>query len=154
MRKAFFLAAALVACSTNDAADADSANAAAAGATATVPARLTAADVAGTWTGTSTALDSDSVTNRWTSIRVNDSTSKLVSDNVADTVTFKTVFDADSMVSTSQPYTNRATPNAPVIFRSVGRLQGEKLVGTLTTMLASKPDSIISRGRWEATKKP
>ena len=31
---------------------------------------------------------------------------------------------------------------------------GGKLAGTGTTMLASKPDSVLFRSRWEATKAP
>jgi hypothetical protein len=37
----------------------------------------------------------------------------------------------------------------------VGRLTGPgKMAGTATLMLASKPDSVVARVRWEATKSP
>lgn len=149
MRKALLLALALVACSTNDASKTDSA----AGGVA-APAPLTAADVAGTWSGTTTAEGSDSIVNRWTSIRESDGAGKLVSDNAPDTISYTVVYDADSMIATSKPFVSRADPKTQVVFRSVGRLKDGKLVGTSMTTLAAKPDSVVSRGRWEATRKP
>ncbi len=149
MRKALFLAVALVACATNDADTTDSAAGAVDG-----PAPLTAADIAGTWSGSTVAEGSDSVVNRWTSIRESDTTGKYVSVNSPDTVRYSVVYDADSMVATSQPFTTSAIPNAQVIFRSVGRLRDGKLVGTSATMLAANPDSVVARGRWEATRNP
>ncbi len=153
MRKVFLLALAVVACSTKDASTTDSA-AGTVPPPPAAPARLTAADVAGTWSGTTMAETTDSVTNRWTSIRDTDSTSKLVFENSKDTVRYSVVYDADSMVATSKPYMSTTTPKTQVVFRSVGRLKDGKLVGTATTMLAAKPDSIIRRGRFEATKQP
>ena len=153
MRKALLLAVAVVACSTNDASKTDSAAGTVAPPPA-VPARLTAADVAGTWTGTSMAETKDSVTNRWTSIRDTDSTAKLVFENSKDTVMYSVVYDADSMVATSKAYANPSSPKTQVVFRSVGRMKDGKLVGTSTTTLAAKPDSVVARGRWEATRKP
>ena len=153
MRKVLLLAAAVVACSTKDASKTDSA-AGTVPPPPAAPARLTAADVAGTWTGTSMAESKDSVTNRWTSIRDTDSTSKLVFENSKDTVSYSVVYDADSMVATSKPYASPSNPKTQVIFRSVGRMKDNRLVGTVVTTLASKPDSVISRSRWEATKKP
>jgi hypothetical protein len=41
-----------------------------------------------------------------------------------------------------------------VTFRAVGRMVGGKLVGMSTTMLASKPDSVLGRSRFELTKTP
>lgn len=149
MLKALLLAVALVACTTNDAARTDSA----AGAVAT-PATLTAADIAGTWSGTTMAEGSDSVVNRWTSIRESDNAGKYVAENSPDTVSYTVVYDADSMVVTSQPFTTSANPNTQVVFRSVGRLRDGRLVGTSTTMLAANRDSVVSRARWEATRNP
>ena len=96
----------------------------------------------------------DSVTNRWTSIRDTDSTSKLVFENAKDTVMYSVVYDADSMVATSKPYASPSDPKTRVVFLSVGRMKDNRLVGTVVTTLASKPDSVIARSRWEATKKP
>ena len=153
MRKALLLALALAACSTKDAPKTDSAAGVAANEPA-APARLTAADVAGTWSGTSMAEATDSVTNRWTSIRANDTTAKLIFENSKDTISYTVVYDADSMIATSKPYASLTTPKTQVVFRSVGRLKDGKLVGTSTTTLAAKPDSVVARGRWEAVRKP
>ena len=100
------------------------------------------------------AATGDSVTNRWTTMQSSDSTGKLVYENSKDTVTYSVVYDADSMIATSKPFARPSAPKTRVVFKSVGRLKDGKLVGTTTTMLASKPDSVLSRGRWEATKKP
>ena len=151
MRKVLLLVLAAVACSTKDA---NTDTAAATVPPPAAPARLTAADVAGTWSGTTMAESKDSVTNRWTSIRDTDSTSKLVFENAKDTVMYSVVYDADSMVATSKPYASPSDPKTRVVFRSVGRMKDNKLVGTVVTTLASKPDSVIARSRWEATKKP
>ena len=155
MRKAaLLLAATLVACSTNDASKTDSAAGTVAANTPAAPAPLTAADVAGTWTGTSKAAGTDSIVNRWTSIRDSDTAGKLVSDNTKDTISYTVVYDADSMIATSKPFVTTAAPKTQVVFVSVGRLKDGKLVGTSTTTLAAKPDSVISRVNWEATRKP
>src|SRR5688572_3344847 len=118
MRKVLLLAAALFACSTNDAADTDSA-----AGTVAAPAPLTAADVAGTWSGSMMAEGSDSVTNRFTTIRETDTTGKLIVENSPDTIAYTVVYDADSMVATSKPYKSLTSPATQVVFRSVGRLK-------------------------------
>ncbi len=119
------------------------------------PARLTAADVGGTWHGESKADGKDSVVAKWTSVRGTDSTGKLVYDGSKDTVRFTTTYDADSMIATSAAYTNPRTPKGPkVMFRSTGWLKDGKLSGKSATLLASKPDSVVARGTWEATKVP
>ena len=100
------------------------------------------------------AEGSDSVTSRFTTIRDTDTTGKLVIENSPDTIPYTVVYQGDSMIATSKPYKSPSSPATQVVFRSVGRLKDGKLVGTSTTMLASKPDSVLSRGRWEATRKP
>ncbi|MEW5916987.1 MAG: hypothetical protein AB1762_11300 [Gemmatimonadota bacterium] len=148
MKKAILLAAFVVACAPKDEAAVDSA--AAAG-----PAPLTAADVAGTWTGMTMLEGTDSVTNRWT-ITGDGMQGKLVNEGSTDTTTATTTYDADSLISTSTPYVDKNLPGSPTVtFRSVGRLTGPgTMAGTATLMLASKPDSVIARVRWEATKSP
>lgn len=139
-------AAALVACAGSETPPADSAAAA--------PAALTADMVTGTWSGVSMAETSDSVTSRWTAIRTAEG-SKLVVEGRTDTIVSTAVFDADSIVSTSQPFASAAEANAPqVTIRSVMRLVDGKLVGTSATRLASNPDSVLSRTRFEATRVP
>jgi hypothetical protein len=146
MKKAMLLAAFVVACAPKEQPAADSA--AMAG-----PALLSAADVAGTWSGVTMMEGSDSVLNRWT-ITGDGKQGNMVSENSPDTVTAATTYDADSLISTSTPYTDRNLPGAPTVtFRSVGRLTGPgQMAGTATLMLASKPDSVLARVRWQATK--
>lgn len=120
------------------------------------PAMLTADDVNGTWNGMSMAEVGDSVTSRWTTMRNADGTALFVFEGSPDTVSYTTMFSGDSMVATSEPYND---PDAPagspqLMFRSVGRLVDGKLVGTSAVMLATAPDSVVARGRWEATRAP
>jgi hypothetical protein len=81
---------------------------------------------------------------------------KMVTEGSTDTTTATTTYDADSLISTSSPYTARDLPGTPTVtFRSVGRLTGPgQMSGTATLLLASKPDSVVARVRWEATKAP
>jgi hypothetical protein len=153
MRKAIILLVAAVACAKTETPATDTAATAMAPA---APAALTAADLTGTWTGMSMAEGSDSVTNRWTVVRTTDSTSKIIMEGSADSIAMTIRYDADSMVATSAPFTDPNLPKgAPqVTFRSVGRMKDGKLVGTSMAMLASKPDSVVTRSRWEATRTP
>lgn len=155
MRKGFLLVMAVVACAKTETPAADTTAPAATPAPAAA-APLTAANVAGTWNGMSMAEGTDSVTSRWTVVSETDSTSKLVFQGAKDSIPMSIRFDADSMIATSPAYTD---PNMPkgspqVTFRSIGRMKDGKLVGNVTVMLASKPDSVVGRSRWEATKAP
>jgi hypothetical protein len=60
------------------------------------------------------------------------------------------------MISASKAYNDPGLPKgAPkVMFHSVARLKDGKLVGTSTIVLASKPDSVVGKGNFEATKAP
>ena len=151
MRRVLLVAIVMAACAKSDTAATDSAALAAA-----APAALTADMIAGTWNGTSMAEGSDSVVNRWTVIGGAAGTEgKLILEGSADTIRYTTVFDADSMVATSLPYTPPTPAGSPqVTFRSVGRLVDGKLVGTSANMLAAMPDSVVGRVRWEATRTP
>jgi hypothetical protein len=152
MRNVMFLAAVLVACSKAETPAADTGVAAAA---SVAPTPLTAADIAGNWSGTSMTEGSDSVVNRWTAVRVSDSTGKLAMQGAKDSIPYTVTYAADSMVATSAAHADPAAPRGPkVVFRSVGRLRDGRLVGTSTTTLAAKPDSVVGRTRWEATKAP
>ena len=157
MRKIVLLAVVLVGCAKTETPAGDSAAAAAAAAPtpAPAPAKLTAADVKGTWNGMTKAEGSDSVLSRWTTVSATDSTGKLLLQGAKDSIPFKTTFDGDSAIYTSAAYTNPATPKGPkVTFRAVGRLKDGKQAGTVITRLASKPDSVVARSKWEATKAP
>ncbi len=150
----------LVVAATGCGGSADTAADAAADSTAMMaaaePAGLSAADLAGTWTGVSMPEVGDSITTRWTNIAAADNTGKLVIDGSPDTITYSTQFDADSMIATSAPYTDPTMPagSPQMMWRSVGRLVDGKLVGTITRMSVTAPDSVLSRGRWEATRAP
>ena len=155
MRKSMLLAAfVVVACSKEEAPATDSAAIAAPPPAA--PAALTAADVAGTWKGTITPVAPDTGVTRFTAVTVNDSTGKFIADGAKDSVTYNLRYDADSVIATSVAYTDpslpKGTPN--VVFKSIGRLRDGKLVGTSSLVLASKPDSVLARSTWEATRAP
>jgi len=148
MKKAMLLAAFLVACGKAETPKADSP------AVAAGPAPLTAADVAGTWNGTTMAEASDSLISKWT-VTGDGTNGKWIVEGQKDSVATTTTYDADSMIVTSVAYKEPNVKGNPMVtFRSVGRLTGGKLVGTAAVMPASKPDSVIARFRWEATKAP
>ena len=154
MRKVFLLAALVVACAKKEAPPADTATPAPPP-PPPPPAALTPADVKGTWKATS-KLEGDTTTTAFTFTSVTDSTGRLTFTKTKETVAFSVKYDADSTIATSKPYNDPAMPKgAPkVTFRSVGRLRDGKLVGTAALMLASKPDSVVGRSTWEATKAP
>jgi hypothetical protein len=121
------------------------------------PAALTAAAMAGTWDGTSYAVPGDTVSAKWTVVGAADGSGKLLVAGQTDSIAYTSMFDADSMVTTSVPYTDPTLPaGAPqVTFRGVGRLTSDgKLAGTTWLRLASNPDSVVGSVRWEATRRP
>lgn len=153
MRKLMLLAVAVVACAKQEAPATDTA--AAAPAPPPAPAAMTPADVAGIWTGTTKREGSDSAV-AVTFGSSSDSTGWITFAGSKDTTKFTSRFDADSSIHMSEPYKDPSMgKNAPnVVFRSVGHKKDGKLVGTATIMLASKPDSVIARATWEASKAP
>jgi len=160
MRRALvLLVTVLASCSKGDAtADSTAATAlpdSAAPAAAAAPAALTAADIQGEWQGRSMAATGDSVLSRWTLKSVTDSTGVLTYDDTKQTVNYRVRFDADSLVSTSEPYAPSGAPKGTMVtFRAVGRMQGDNLAGTTYIMTAAKPDSAASSHPWVATRKP
>jgi hypothetical protein len=153
MRKVFLLAVLVAACAKKETPAADTA--AAAPPPPPAPAAMTPADLRGTWNGTSKREGTDSTTT-FTVVSTSDSTGKFVPAGSKDSVAFTTKYDADSAIVTSAPYTDPTMgKKAPkVTFRSIARVKDGKLVGTATVMLASKPDSVIGKSTWEATKAP
>lgn len=147
MRKMLLLVAALAACTTKQGTGRDSAVAA-----GDVGTSLHAADVAGTWTGTTMVGTSDSVVSRWKLVTQNDSLSTIVIEGVPDTIRAHNVYAADSLVSTSEPFSSPSLPGAKLTFVAVGRLANGTLRGTLVERLASKPDSVVARDHWEAKR--
>ena len=151
MKKLMLLAAVLVACGPSEQATTDTGQTAAA---AAAPMALTAADITGTWTGTIMPEVGDSVLGRFTVVSTG-MESKGVLEGTKDTVTYTHTLDADSFIAVSAPYRNSMAPGRPqVTDRVVGRKLGDKLVGTTVVSLVSKPDSVVMRARWEATKAP
>ncbi len=120
------------------------------------PAELSPADLEGTWAGVNFAEASDSVTQRWTIVASAGGDGRLVTEGSTDTVAYTVAYSGDSVVATSAPYSDATMPagSPQVTFRSVGRMVDGKLVGTSTLMLAAAPDSVLGRGRWEATRAP
>ncbi|HEX5076917.1 MAG TPA: hypothetical protein VFW03_27155 [Gemmatimonadaceae bacterium] len=118
------------------------------------PPALTAADVNGTWNGTSKA-EGDTTTYAFT-VAISDSTAKLTLDKTKQSVEYAVKLDADSMVATSKPFNDPSLPKGTpkVIDHTVGRMKDGKMVGVTTLVLASKPDSVVGKGNWEATKAP
>ena len=157
MRKGrlFIAAVSLVACAKSESAKTDSAAAPAAAAPA-APAAVTAADMAGTVNGKVMAQNSDSVITTFTcTAAATGNVTRCV--NAAapkDTTKYTyTLSGADSVTFVSDPYTPPAPPKSPkVVDHVVGHLAGNKWTGTTVTVLASKPDSVVNRTRWEATK--
>ena len=144
------LAAALVACAKADTSTTDTS----AGMVA-APAALTPADVAGNWNGTNLAGPGDSVIGRWTAVFIGDSTGLLTLQGAKDSIPYRMTFDADSMIVVSAPYVSSAAPEgSKVTFRGAGRLSDGKLVGSTVMTLADRPDSVVARSRWEATRAP
>jgi hypothetical protein len=150
MRKVLLIAVAVVACSKTETPATDTA----APAPPPAPAALSAADVSGTWKATSKREGSDSILT-FTIIN-SDSAGKVVFPNVKDTVTTLMRFDGDSVIVTSSAYREPGSAkNAPqVTFRSVGRIKDGKLVGVAAISPAAKPDTVVARVTWEATKAP
>ena len=111
-------------------------------------------NLTGTWKGTSKREGSDSILT-FTIIN-SDSAGKVVFPNVKDTVTTLMRFDGDSVIVMSSAYREPGSPkNAPqVTFRSVGRIKDGKLVGVAAISPAAKPDTVVTRVTWEATKAP
>ncbi len=155
MRKAGLLiaSAALVACAKTETAKTDSAAMAA----PSSPPALTAADVAGTVTGQVMAEGSDSVLFQFTCMTApTGNESRCVNQTAPkDTIVYTYSLSADSVMWTSAPYTPPTPPKSPqLVDHVVGRMSGNAWSGTTVTMLAAKPDSVVMRTRWRATKAP
>jgi hypothetical protein len=99
------------------------------------------------------AESGDSVVQRFTAITSADGSGKWVAEGSKDTVAYNVMVSGDSAIHTSQSYVDQQMPGKPrVMWKAVGRMSGDKLVGTSMVMLADKPDSVVNRARWEATR--
>jgi len=137
---------ALVACAKTETPPADTAS----GGTAMAPA-ATEADVAGTWTGTSTPIGSDSVIAKWTSVCAAGSC-KGTSEGSTVTVNWAYTLAGDSSVGVSQPYSDPAVTGGQVIDTWVARVNGDNVTGTGALKLASNPDSVVMRYRFSGSR--
>jgi len=153
MRKVFLLALIVAACAKKE--PAPDTTTPAAPPPPPPPPALTAADITGTWNGTS-KREGDTTTATFTVKSTSDSTSTVTFAKTKVTVNVSNKLDADSLIATSKAYTDPTLPKGTpkVTFRAVGRMKDGKLVGTTTLMLASKPDSVVGKANWEATKAP
>jgi len=154
MRKLLLLPLVLWACGgAKDAPPADTA--------AMVPAALTAADVVGSYTGTTMVQGPDSViTSTWTaSIAANAAgglDGKIVNAAApADTTAFSVTLSADSTINVSAPYTDplAAKGSPQMAWTSVGRGMGNAWTGTVNWMVAGS-DSVTQSGTWTGTRTP
>ena len=122
------------------------------------PAALTAADVVGSYTGTTMANGTDSVLSTWTSVGMTNAAGglegKLV-DQAApnDTVAFTGTLSADSVIWASSPFTPPGAPaGSPQLkWIAVGRATGNAWTGTAVTMIAAT-DSVVQNSHWTATR--
>lgn len=139
----------VVACGRNDNPPADAANLDTGMAPAT--STLTEADVAGTWTGTSTPEASDSVISRWTSVCA---AGTCTGTNEGSDVKIQWTYTVagDSSVGVSQPYAAPEFQGAQVIDTWVARISGDNVTGTGSMALAAKPDSVVTRYRFAGTR--
>ena len=103
------------------------------------------------------AQSSDSVLAHWTCVQPATGNQSKCVDAAApkDTTVYTATVSGDSVMFTSKAYTPPGPRKSPkVIDHVVGRKSGDQWMGTAVTELASKPDSVVMRTRWEATKSP
>jgi len=162
MRRVSMLLTAVVVtagCSKTETPAADTAAAAAAAAPAPAPApaavvAVTEPEIAGTWTGTSMPMGSDSVVAKWKQV-CGAGTCKGTTEGSKVTITASYTLAGDSAVGSSQPYTdpaNKALKGAKVMDTWIAHFKGDSASGTGATHLASKPDSILMAFHFTGTK--
>jgi hypothetical protein len=112
---------------------------------------LTDADVAGTWTGTSMPIGSDSVITHWTQVCANGACTGT-SQEMADTIRSTYTLSGDSAVGKSAPFADPNMGGANVIDMWVARPTGGNVVGTGAFVLADNPDSVLARYHFEGSR--
>lgn len=146
MRRVLFVLPFLVACGGAETPSADSAAAA-------MPAALTEADVAGSWSGNLMAEGSDSVIATWSDTCGGGTCRLVVSLAPNDTLTNSYTISGDSLMYSGGPTKDAAT-GAMVTDAGVARITGNQISGSGMTRLADKPDSVVLRYRFTGTKNP
>jgi len=111
---------------------------------------LTDADVAGTWTGTSVSLASDTATVEFTQICGSGSCTGIIA-GMTDTIMSTYTLSGDSAVGTSAPFMFPMV-GANVTDSWTVHLQDGKAVGTGAMHLADNPDSVVFQYRFEASR--
>lgn len=145
----------LVACSKAETPAADTAVAVAPAPAAPAVVAVSEADVAGTWTGTSTMVGSDSVIAHWTQVCAAGSC-KGTSTESKMTINSSYVLAGDSAVGTSQPFENpemKLPKGTKIIDTWTVHFNGTNATGTGAFKLASKPDSVVSAYTFTGSKK-
>lgn len=127
---------------------------------AAAPAALTAADISGSYAGSTTAAGTDSVLDTWTSRSVANDAGAIVGTFVADaapadSIAMTGTFAGDSAVWISAPHTpaGAAAGSPAVVWVAVGRVSGGRWTGTAVTTVAGT-DSVVQRSNWTATRVP
>jgi hypothetical protein len=126
-----------------------------------MPAALTAADVTGSYTGTTTVQGPDSaLTSTWTAWIATNAAGGLdgrivVSTAPTDTVAFAPTLAGDSTMNVSAPFTDAgsAKGSPQMTWRSVGHATGNAWTGTVVWMNVGS-DSVVRSGNWMGTRTP
>lgn len=147
MRRYLLVLPFLLACAKKEAPSADSAAAA-------MPAAITEADVAGTWTGTATPEAPDTGTVNFTVTCGGGSCHFVAANAPKDTVHSTYVLAADSSTGTSTAYKDAMHGGVMVVDHWVARVTGNQVTGHGWATLADKPDSVVARYRFTGTKGP
>jgi len=127
---------------------------------AAASAALTAADVSGSYIGSTTAEGTDSVLGTWTSRSAANDAGAIVGSWVddaapADTVAMTGTIAGDSAVWISAPHTQAgaAAGSPQLVFVAMGRALGNAWTGTVVISVAGT-DSVVQRSNWRATRAP
>src|SRR5205085_4947398 len=107
------------------------------------PVAVTDAQVSGTWSGTSSPMNSDSVVSHWTQKCAAGKCEGTSTENKGTTVHSTYVLAGDSAVGKSAPFVNKAMKGAKVIDTWTVHFSGTNASGTGAMKLASKPDSVV-----------
>lgn len=124
-------------------------------AAATAAPALTLAQIAGDFEWTMKAENSDSVLMKGHSHQDSTGRGYSISDaNPKDTAWYNTTLKGDSIMEQSEPFTNMDPKSKEKLtFKFWGTGDANSGSGMVTIQLASKPDSIVGKGRVESKRK-
>jgi len=120
---------------------------------AMVPAGLSAADLMGTWTVTSTPAGSDSVVT-YTMMATADPSTWTVQFEGLDPMPAYVTFDGDSVMISFGPFESRLRAGVMVTAEGVSRLSGDMLMGTFTAHYQTTEADSVLRGTTHGTRVP